>query len=100
LANMKQPATEEDLKAGRAIFYISGNRSAVYELGRPLPIAARIKQDIETSTAQERNVVAAGTPVEIVQCEIDDKGKILVGFRFGAGGGICTLDEVEMTSSE
>jgi hypothetical protein len=37
-----------------------------------------------------------GTLVEIVQCEIDDRDKVLVGFRYADGEGICTLDEVEL----
>jgi hypothetical protein len=96
---MKQPATEEDCKAGRAIFYIQDNRSKVYDLGRPLPLRARIRQDTETSTADKQKIIPAGTPVEIIQCEIGDNGEILVGFRYDGREGICMLKEIEIIES-
>jgi hypothetical protein len=101
----KLPATEEDAKAGRAIFYIPGGRSVVYDLGRPLPLAARIKHNMDLGTAGKQHItlsrrkpdiILAGTIVEIVQCEIGDTGDILVGFRYAGGDGICMLDELEI----
>ncbi len=101
----RKPATEEDAKAGRAIFYIPDNRSVVYEFGRPLPIAARTKQDIELggvskqripASKHKREILPAGTLVQIVQCEIGDTGDILVGFRYAGGEGICLFDELEI----
>ena len=96
---MKQPATEEDCKAGRAIFYIPDNGSKVYDLGQPLPMQARVREDTETSTANKQEIIPAGTPVEIIQCEIGDNGEILVGFRYDGGEGICTLKEIEIIES-
>src|SRR6185437_16087614 len=96
---MTTPATEEDCKAGRAIFYIPDNRSTVYDLGRPLPLTARYKQDTDTSTANEQRIITAGTVVEVIQCEIGDNGEILVGFRYSGGEGICMLKEVEIVES-
>jgi hypothetical protein len=93
---MTKAATEEDCKAGRAIFYIPDNRSKVYDLGRPLPVTARYRQETETSTASEQGIIAAGTVVEIIQCEIGDNGEILVGFRYAGGEGICMLNELDI----
>jgi len=93
---MTTPATEEDCKAGQAIFYIPDNRSKVYDLGRPLPLTARYRQDTETSTAKEQGIIPAETVVEIIQCEIGDNGEILVGFRYAEGEGLCMLNELEI----
>jgi hypothetical protein len=93
---MSTPATEEDCEAGRAIFFIPDNRSTVYDLGRPLPLQARLRQETETSTADQLEVIPAGTPVEIIQCEIGDNGEILVGFRYDGGVGLCMLNELEI----
>jgi ribosomal protein L2 len=76
---MKKPATEEDCKAGRAVFYVPNNRSTVYDLGRPLPLPARYRQDTEIGTAAQLEIIPAGAPVEIIQCEIGDNGEIVVG---------------------
>ena len=97
---MKKPATEEDCKAGRAVFYIADNRSMVYDQGRPLPLTARYRQDTETNTAGEQGIIAAGTVVEIIQCEIGDNGEILVGFRYAGGEGICMLNELDMAEAQ
>jgi hypothetical protein len=93
---MTTPATEEDCKAGRAIFYIPDNRSKVYDLGRPLPLTARYRQDTDTSTAKDQGVIPAGTVVEIIQCEIGDNGENLVGFRYTGGEGLCMLNELDI----
>ena len=95
-----KPATEEDCKAGRAIFYIPDNRSTVYDLGRPLPLQARIRQDSDYGTASERGKIPAGTLVEIIQCEMGDNGEILVGFRYDGNDGICMLNELEILESD
>jgi hypothetical protein len=93
---MKRPATEEDCKAGRAIFYVPDNRSEVYDLGRPLPLTARYRQDTVIGTGENQGTILAGTLVEIVQCEKGDNGEILVGFRYDRGEGICMLSEIEV----
>jgi hypothetical protein len=93
---MNTPATEDDCHAGRAIFFIPDDRSTVYDLGRPLPLKARLRQDTETSTDDQQEVLPAGTQVEIIQCEIGDNGQILVGYRYHGGVGICMLNELEM----
>ena len=95
---MKTPATEEDCKAGRAIFFVPDNRSTIYDLGKPLPLQARIKQDTEVGTSQE--IILAGTLVEIIQCEIGDNGEIVVGFRYDGGEGICMLNELEIPEAQ
>ena len=93
---MKKPATEEDCKAGRAIFYIPDNRSTVYDLGRPLPLTARYRQDTVIGMGEPQKIISAGTPVEIIQCEIGDNGEILVGFLYAGGEGICMLNELDI----
>jgi hypothetical protein len=93
---MKKPATEQDCKAGIAVFYVPDNRSTVYDLGRPLPLPARYRQDTEIGTGDQLKIIPAGTPVEIIQCEIGDNGEIVVGFRYGEGDGICMLSELEI----
>src|SRR6478672_8974792 len=93
---MTTPATEEDCKAGRAIFYVPDNRSTVYDLGRPLPLPARYRQDTEIGTGDQLRNIPAGTPVEIIQCEIGDNGEIVVGFRYDGGEGLCMLHELEI----
>ena len=93
---MTTPATEEDCKAGVAIFYILDKRGKVYDLGRPLPLPARYRQDTEIGTGDQLRNIPAGTPVEIIQCEIGDNGEILVGFRYERGVGICMLNELDI----
>jgi len=93
---MKVPATEEDCKAGRAVFYVPDNRSKVYDLGRPLPLQARVRQDMELGTDQEQEIIPAGTPVEIIQCEIGDNGEIVAGFLYDGNPVICMLAEIEI----
>jgi hypothetical protein len=93
---MNTPATEDDCHAGRAVFFIPDNRSTVYDLGAPLPLIARLKQDTETSSAEQQEVIPAGTQIEIIQCEIGDNGEILVGYRYDGGEGLCMLSEIEM----
>ena len=97
---MKTPALEEDCKAGRAIFFVPGNRSTIYDLGRPLPLQARIKQDTEVGTSQEQEIILAGTLVEIIQCEIGDNGEIVVGFCYDGSEGICMLNELEILEAQ
>ena len=95
---MKKPATEEDCRAGRAIFFVPDSRSKVYDLGRPLPLQARLKQDTEVGTGPE--IVPAGTPVEIIQCEIGDNGEVLAGYRYAGGEVICMLNELEIAEGQ
>jgi hypothetical protein len=65
-------------------------------LGRPLPLQGQIELDAEIGTADQQEVIPAGTPLEIVQREIGDNGEILVGFRYDGGEGICMLNEIEI----
>ena len=97
---MKKPATEQDCKAGVAIFYVPDNRSKVHDLGRPLPLPARYRQDTEIGTADQMKIIAAGTPVEIIQCEIGDNGEIIAGIRYYDGVGICMLNELEIIEGQ
>lgn len=96
----KKPATEEDCKAGVAIFYVPDNRSKVYDLGRPLPLPARYRQDTEIGMADQMKIIPAGTPVEIIQCEIGDNGEIIAGIRYYDGVGICMLNELEIIEGQ
>ena len=93
---MKNPATEEDCKAGRAIFYVPDNRSKIYDLGRPLPLQARIRQDTDLGEGDDQEILPAGTLVEVVQCEIGDNGEILVGFLHDGKPSLCMLKELEI----
>ncbi len=93
---MNRSATEQDVKAGKAVFYVPDERSLPYDLGAPLPLSDKIKRDFDVSPGGS---IAAGTAVQIIQCEIVDQEKILVGFRYAAGEGICVLDEIELAGS-
>jgi hypothetical protein len=90
---MNKSATEEDVKAGRAIFYVPDERSLPYDLGRPLPLPGKFKVDTQVSPG---DLIPAETIVQIVQCEIVDDEQILVGFYYAAGQGICELSEVTL----
>ena len=76
-------ATEEDVKAGIAVFYLPNGGIAC---DADLPICA-IHVDVETG---ER------TPVVIIQAE-QSGNLVSLGLRYIDGGnGICTFEEVEL----
>jgi len=90
----KKPATEDEVRAGKAIFHVRAGRSRVYDLGCPLPVKAILKEDIDFGDSGKP--VPKGTMVEVVQVEIVDGTDVLVGFRIGAEDGTCVLDELEI----
>jgi hypothetical protein len=79
-------ATEEDVRAGRAVFFLeNADLPGATPLTVPLPALALWRDD---ESGQERVVIA-------IQAEQTVKQR-LVGFRFLEGGnGIATLDELE-----
>ena len=78
-------ADEEDVKSGRAVFFVKGN-SRVLAADIPLPCCALLNEEGATLL-----------PVIILQAERCDDGLVLVGYRPIAGGnGICTLNELEL----
>jgi hypothetical protein len=81
-------ATEADIDAGAAIFCVPDGRSVTYQLGRDLPLRARV---VGPNTG-----IATGTEVEILQAEIADTGDILVGFVNGEQECVCKLHEIEL----
>jgi hypothetical protein len=82
-------ATEQDIKDGKAVFYISGDRSELKPLDISLPACA-IWHDAQSKK---------DTPVILIQAEETPKLKA-VGFRFLSGGnGACTLAELEILKS-
>jgi len=81
-----RPATEQDVKDGRAAFYLSGPPGGVRAIMISLPHCA-IWHDKE----HHRDV-----PVVCIQAEDYGKAKA-VGFRFLTGGnGVCLLSELDL----
>ena len=82
-------ATEDDAKAGRAVFYFDlseGQRSRPVDLD--LPRCAILHEEDE-----------AGLPVIVIQAEEGDNGtlQLIAGFRPLTGGnGICMLYQLEL----
>ncbi len=89
------PATLARLRKGQAIFYVPKRKSRVYDLGRPLPIPARVRVPMEVGAGE---IIPVGTAITVVQAEIVDGVDVLIGFRFGDGAeeGLCMLDEIEL----
>ena len=82
-------ATEQDIKEGKAVFYISGDRSELKPIKISLPACA-IHHDEQSKKS---------TPVILIQAEETPKVKA-IGFRFLSGGnGVCTLAELEILKS-
>ena len=78
-----RPATEEDVREGRAVFYVPTGSVAA---NQQLPFCALQKLEDGELTA----VVA-------IQAELSDTGEMIVGVRYVDGGnGICTLPELVM----
>ena len=81
-ATAGRTATEIDVKAGRAVFYIRGG-SVPHQIA--IPICA-IHRDVETGRA---------TPVVVIQAE-EAGDQTVLGVRLLEGGNmVCTLAEVE-----
>jgi hypothetical protein len=79
-------ANEEDVKAGRAVYYVDRSDFDVKPPDLDLPRCGLVRDDS-----------GAVDPVIVVQAESHEPGKAFVGFRPLAGGnGICTLDELEL----
>ncbi len=76
-------ATEQDVKEGRATFYIAGDKATLKPIAMSLPACAILREEKKE------------TPVIVIQAEETPKSKT-VGVRFLAGGnGVCTLEELE-----
>jgi hypothetical protein len=79
-------ADEDDVKAGRAVFYFDRPDVTVRPIDSDLPRCGLLRDD-------RGNI----TPVVAVQAESHPPGKVLVGYRPLTGGnGICTIDELEL----
>lgn len=77
-------ATEQDVKEGRAVFYIEGERSTLKPMVLSLPACAILREEKKE------------TPVIVIQAEETPKSKT-IGIRFlGGGNGVCTLEELEI----
>ena len=77
-------ATEQDVKEGRATFYIDGDRATLKPITLSLPACAVLREEKKE------------TPVIVIQAEETPKSKT-VGVRFlGGGNGVCTLEELEI----
>ncbi len=88
-------ATEDDIRSGKAIFYVQDGRSTPYDLGRQLPAAASAKIDMQIGDGK---IIPAGTAITIVQAELADTGNVLIGFRYDGGEGLCSLEEIELAN--
>ena len=77
-------ATEEDVRQGRAVFYLQNATSiGARPLPLDLPLCAVLRED-------DREV-----PVIVIQAE-EAEGRTYIGFRFLSGGnGVSTWDELE-----
>lgn len=84
-------ATEEDVHPGGAIFFIPDNRSVPYSFGNDLPISVKIMKPDDGD-----GFPPPGTLVQILQAELTDDGRIILGFEHDGGDCVCTLDDVEM----
>jgi hypothetical protein len=79
-------AAEQDVKEGRAVFYISGDRNELRPIKISLPACA-IWHDSKSNK---------DTPVVLIQAEETPTVKA-IGFRFLSGGnGACTLEELKI----
>jgi hypothetical protein len=79
-------ATEQDVKEGKAAFYLGGNRSELKPIKISLPACA-IQHDAKSNK---------DIPVILIQAEETPKIKV-IGIRFLSGGnGVCTLEELQI----
>jgi len=79
---MGRSATEEDVKAGRAVFFVDGGSEPVE---MPLPCAAI--QHLEDGTKQR---------VVVIQAERLDSGVILGVLPLAGGNGTCSMQDVDI----
>jgi hypothetical protein len=77
-----RPATEADVAAGIAVFYVPGESAAA---SMPLPCCAY--QQLEEGTEQ---------PVVVIQAELAPHGTILGVRPLAGGNGICLASEVRL----
>lgn len=76
-------ANEQDVKEGRAVFYVDGPCEPV---GVTLPHCAVLHPE----NGQKLPVIA-------IQAESHIAGQVLIGYRpLSGGNGICTLDEIDL----
>ncbi len=75
-------ATEQDVKDGRAVFYVNGSA-----IPADLPLPACAYQRIENGSEQ---------PVVVVQAEVVPDGTLLGVRPLAGGNGICLMGEVRM----
>ena len=77
-------ATEFDVNAGRAVFAVDGEPVEL-----DLPACAIVREE----------GVGEPTPVIVIQAERIEDGTVAIGYRLlDGGGGIATLDDVELLS--
>jgi len=82
-----RPATEQDVKEGRAAFYITGDQTTLKPILLTLPACAILREGYKE------------TPVIVIQAEETPESKT-VGVRFlGGGNGVCTLGELEILAA-
>lgn len=80
-----RPATEADVAAGSAVFYVKGDSAAA---SMRLPCCAI--QSFEDGSEQ---------PVVVIQAELADQDTVLGVRPLTGGNGICTLAEVQLLPS-
>ena len=85
-ATIGKVADEEDVKAGRAVFYIDGF-SEHHEM--PLP-----------SLANWMSSETPGELVVIIQAEVTDQGIVLGVRPLSGGNAVVTLEEVELLGAD
>jgi len=89
--NCIKPATEADVRSGKAVFRVPESQSHVFDLGAALPLVLTLGQDLDLGAGQ---LLPAGTEIKIVQAELVDDKDVIVGFTYLHGGGVCTLQDL------
>ena len=79
-------ATEEDVRCGRAVFYVEGKKDRIFSEFK-LPLLARLKNEDGTTDK-----------IIVIQIEFAPGAEtVVVGYRcFSGGNGIATLPEIEV----
>jgi hypothetical protein len=92
-----QPATEMDVKFGRAVFYIEGD--GVQSVGGyKLPFLA----ELQTEDEKSKIVIVIQMETQLASVDVTEiaSGDVIVGYRnFDGGNGIATLSEIKLISS-
>jgi hypothetical protein len=87
-------ANANDVKSGRAVFFISEGRSEPYPLA--LPTLATVTKGIDLENGE---FLKPGTRIKIIQAEVVDGEDVLLGFEHDRVWGLCFLQDVTLDVS-